>query len=45
VVFEAKSEEVAREFIQSDPYASGGLMRASLHPFRAARVRDQNPRQ
>jgi uncharacterized protein YciI len=39
VIFEAASEEGARRFMESDPFISGGLMRATLHPFRAALVR------
>lgn len=39
VVFEANSEEEARKFMESDPFVSGGLMYARLHPFRAALVR------
>ena len=39
VVFEAPSEAVARQFMANDPFVAGGLMRASLHPFRAALVR------
>jgi uncharacterized protein YciI len=39
VIFEAASEEEARRFMESDPFVSGGLMRATLHPFRAALVR------
>jgi uncharacterized protein YciI len=39
VIFEAESEEQARHFMESDPFVAGGLMRASLHPFRAALVR------
>jgi uncharacterized protein YciI len=39
VIFEAASEKEAREFMESDPFVSGGLMRADLHPFRAALVR------
>ena len=39
VVFEAVSEEEAHRFMESDPFVSGGLMRATLHPFRAALVR------
>ena len=39
VIFEALSEEEARSFMNSDPFVAGGLMRASLHPFRAALVR------
>ena len=40
VIFEAESEAAAREFMENDPFVSGGLMRASLHPFRAACVRE-----
>lgn len=39
MVFEASSEEEARKFMESDPFVYGGLMRARLHPFRAALVR------
>lgn len=39
VVFEAASEAEARRFMENDPFIVGGLMRASLHPFRAALVR------
>lgn len=39
VIFEADSEERARSFMESDPFVAGGLMRAKLHPFRAALVR------
>lgn len=39
VIFEADSEEKARSFMQADPFVAGGLMRAKLHPFRAALVR------
>jgi uncharacterized protein YciI len=39
VVFEADSEEEARRFMENDPFVAGGLMRASLHPFRAALMR------
>jgi uncharacterized protein YciI len=38
-IFEADSEEEARRFMENDPFVAGGLMRASLHPFRAALVR------
>lgn len=41
VIFEADSEEKARGFMQADPFVAGGLMRASLHPFRAALVRSR----
>jgi uncharacterized protein YciI len=39
VVFEAPTETEARQFMENDPFVAGGLMRASLHPFRAALVR------
>jgi uncharacterized protein YciI len=39
VIFEAASEGDARRFMENDPFVAGGLMRASLHPFRAALVR------
>ena len=39
VIFEADSEYRARSFMEADPFVAGGLMRASLHPFRAALVR------
>jgi UDP:flavonoid glycosyltransferase YjiC (YdhE family) len=39
VIFEADSEEEARNFVENDPFVVGGMMRASLHPFRAALVR------
>ena len=42
VIFEAASEGDARRFMESDPFVAGGLMRATLHPFRAALVR-RNP--
>lgn len=41
VILEAASEEEARRFMENDPFVSSGLMRASLHPFRAALVRGQ----
>jgi uncharacterized protein YciI len=41
VIFEANSEEEARRFVEHDPFVADGLMRASLHPFRAAFVREQ----
>jgi uncharacterized protein YciI len=39
VIFEADSEARARSFMEADPFVAGGLMRARLHPFRAALVR------
>lgn len=40
VIFEAESEAAARAFMENDPFIAGGLMRGSLHPFRAALVRE-----
>ncbi len=40
VVFEAESEEEARRFMEQDPFVREGLFRATLHPFRAAMVRE-----
>jgi uncharacterized protein YciI len=42
VIFEAASSDAAQRFMESDPFVKGGLMRATLHPFRAALVR-HNP--
>lgn len=39
VILEASSEDDARRFMEKDPFVAGGLMRASLHPFRAALIR------
>ena len=39
VIFEADTEDSAQRFMEADPFVAGGLMRASLHPFRAALVR------
>jgi uncharacterized protein YciI len=41
VILEASSEEVARRFMENDPFVASGLMRARLHPFRAALVRHE----
>lgn len=40
VIFEADSKEKARAFMESDPFLTSGLFRASLHPFRAAVMRE-----
>jgi len=39
VIFQAASEDEARRFMENDPFVLNGLMRASLHPFRASLVR------
>ncbi len=44
VVLEADNEEDARRFMEEDPFVTGGLFGASLHPFRAALMRDTPPR-
>jgi uncharacterized protein YciI len=41
VIFEADSEQDAQRFMEADPFVAGGLMRARLHPFRAALVRGE----
>lgn len=41
-VFEAKDEEAARKFMESDPAVVAGLMTAELHPFAVALQR-KNP--
>ena len=39
VIIQAHSEIEARRFMEADPFVAEGLMRASLHPFRAAFIR------
>ena len=39
VIFEADSASEARQFMENDPFVAYGLMRANLHPFRAALLR------
>lgn len=39
VIVEASTEAEARSFMKRDPFVANGLMRATLHPFRAALVR------
>ena len=39
VILEAETEEAAQKFMENDPFVAGGLMRASLHPFRVSLVR------
>lgn len=39
VIIEADSEIDAQRFMEADPFIAEGLMRASLHPFRAAFMR------
>lgn len=39
VIINAESEAAARDFMENDPFVAGGLMRASLHPFRASLIK------
>ena len=39
VILDAETEDEARRFMQNDPFVTRGLMRATLHPFRAALIR------
>ena len=39
VIIEVESADSARGFMDNDPFVAEGVMRASLHPFRAALVR------
>jgi uncharacterized protein YciI len=39
VIIEVDSEAEARAFMEGDPFVANGLMRARLHPYRAALVR------
>ena len=39
VIIEADSEAKARRFMEGDPFVANGLMRARLHPYRAALMR------
>lgn len=41
-IFEARDEEAARKFMESDPAVVAGLMTAELHPFAVALER-KNP--
>ena len=39
VIIQLDSEEEARRLMENDPFVANGLMRARLHPYRAALVR------
>ena len=43
VIFDADSDEAARAFMEGDPFLTSGLFTATVHPFRAALLRDQEP--
>jgi hypothetical protein len=38
-IFEAENEEVARTIMENDPAVAGGVMRATLYPYRVALMR------
>jgi uncharacterized protein YciI len=38
VIFRARSEEEAREFMNDDPAVKHGIMTAELHPFRVSLI-------
>lgn len=40
VIFEAASEEEAREFMMQDAFVAEGVVRATLHPFRVSLLRE-----
>ena len=42
VVFNADSDEQADTIVQGDPAVRGGVMRATLFPYRVALIREQN---
>jgi uncharacterized protein YciI len=44
IIFNAESDEVAREIMHSDPAVSGGVMRAELFPYRVALIDGENVR-
>ena len=39
VIFEAKDEEAARRYMESDPAVTAGVMTATLHPYSVALLR------
>jgi uncharacterized protein YciI len=41
VVFRAKSEEEAKEFMENDPAVKHGIMIAELHPFHVSLIEDR----
>jgi uncharacterized protein YciI len=39
VIIEVEDEAAGRSFMENDPFVKGGIVRATLHPFRAAFMR------
>ncbi len=42
VIFNADSDEQAQAIVQEDPAVRGGVMQATLFPYRVALIREQN---
>ena len=38
-IFEAENEATARKIMENDPAVAGGVMRATLHPYKVALMR------
>jgi len=38
-IFEAEDEATARKIMENDPAVAGGVMRATLHPYKVALMR------
>ena len=38
-IFEAENEEAARTIMENDPAVAGGVMRATIYPYRVALMR------
>ena len=38
-IFEAEDESAARKIMENDPAVAGGVMRATLHPYKVALIR------
>jgi uncharacterized protein YciI len=39
-IFEAETEEAARDIMKNDPAVAGGVMRATLYPYKVALMRE-----
>lgn len=39
-IFEAENEEAARRIMENDPAVAGGVMRATLYPYKIALIRE-----
>ena len=43
VIFEAEDESAARKIMENDPAVAGGVMRATLYPYKVALMRKDMP--